>query len=573
MITRHRNGAYLSILILIAILLWLPRLQGPLDFRWDASVYYVLGISLEEGKGYRLLNEPGEIQAIQYPPLLPLMAAAYQRLAGTTDPAVVGYWFRLTYFVLFIAYIVTVYRLSCLRLSPDFSFFVALITLLHMGTIFLSDLFFAELPYALTTLMFFFVLAQGNGVRSYWGAGLLGIVSYLLRSSGVALLAAWIGESLFKRRFREMACRVMLALIPVIAWQTYILHVQNSPEYTHPNYEYQRAAYQNHNVGYLENLAYIDSSAPELGKVSSELLVSRVLNNLVDVPLSLGIGVSGGPWLVMTKLRSINEGLETVRIPPGIAKVPIVFLGVMVLWGLALLLMRGDLILPLYVAGSVGLMCLTPWPNQFERYLTPCIPLLTLALFVALIEARKRLSDVARGKWQFTGMAFITIVVFGVFMIQAVPLYKIYQTSQRVFYEDKLGQQKAYQLFWYSSSWKYHDEALNWLKKIAKPGETVATTTPQYTYLKTGMSAIMPPFEPDVGEAQRLIDSVPVNYLVVDSLDFLDVTRRYSLPMVKAFPLQWEMIYSTGDGTSRIYRRVFEEGRSASHNKSEIGQS
>ena len=49
---------YLSVLILISVALWLPRLQGPLDFRYDGGVYYILGMSLEQGKGYRLLNEP-----------------------------------------------------------------------------------------------------------------------------------------------------------------------------------------------------------------------------------------------------------------------------------------------------------------------------------------------------------------------------------------------------------------------------------------------------------------------------------------------------------------------------------
>ncbi len=71
---------YLSVLILLSVVIWLPRLRGPLDLRYDAGVYYILGTSLAEGKGYRLLNEPGEIQAIQYPPLLPLFVEAREFL-------------------------------------------------------------------------------------------------------------------------------------------------------------------------------------------------------------------------------------------------------------------------------------------------------------------------------------------------------------------------------------------------------------------------------------------------------------------------------------------------------------
>ena len=60
-ILRERT-AY-ALLGLLVVALWLPRTSGPIDLRWDGGVYYVLGTSLAEGKGYRLLNEPGEIQA------------------------------------------------------------------------------------------------------------------------------------------------------------------------------------------------------------------------------------------------------------------------------------------------------------------------------------------------------------------------------------------------------------------------------------------------------------------------------------------------------------------------------
>jgi hypothetical protein len=56
-------------LSIVIVCLWIPRWAGPLDLRWDGAVYYVLGTSIAEGKGYRLLHEPGEIEAIQYPPL------------------------------------------------------------------------------------------------------------------------------------------------------------------------------------------------------------------------------------------------------------------------------------------------------------------------------------------------------------------------------------------------------------------------------------------------------------------------------------------------------------------------
>ena len=100
----------LLVVIAVAALTWLPRLTGPIDLRWDGSVHYILGTSLAQGKGYRLLNEPGEIAAVQYPPLLPAIVAAHQLVLGTSDPWVVGAWLRVTAFLTYLTFAVIALR-------------------------------------------------------------------------------------------------------------------------------------------------------------------------------------------------------------------------------------------------------------------------------------------------------------------------------------------------------------------------------------------------------------------------------------------------------------------------------
>jgi hypothetical protein len=134
----------------------------------------------------------------------------------------------------------------------------------------------------------------------------------------------------------------------------------------------------------------------------------------------------------------------------------------------------------------------------------------------------------------------------------------------QAFYEDQHGRRREYRLFFYTKAWQLHDAALDWLKEEAKPREIVATSAPHWAYLKTGLKAVLPPFTPDLHEAQRLVDSVPVGYLIIDSLEFVDITRRYSAPMVEAFPERWTLIYSTPNNGSLIYRRVTSEGSKGS---------
>src|SRR5215470_19456384 len=105
LITRYWAEA---VVFAIVILLWVPRLSGPIDLRWDAGVYYVLGTSLTTGQGYRISSEPGAPEAVQYPPLLPAVVALYQRALGSMDPAIVAPWLRVSYATLFLAYALAV---------------------------------------------------------------------------------------------------------------------------------------------------------------------------------------------------------------------------------------------------------------------------------------------------------------------------------------------------------------------------------------------------------------------------------------------------------------------------------
>src|SRR5262249_54048586 len=124
-----KNILYLSILLGLSILLWLPRFRGPIDLRYDGAVYYIAGTALAEGKGYRLLNYRVNLPLILSPPLLSLFVAAQQKVLGTSDPMRIGHALRLSFFFLFILYIASVYRLATYYLASGYAFLVALLSL------------------------------------------------------------------------------------------------------------------------------------------------------------------------------------------------------------------------------------------------------------------------------------------------------------------------------------------------------------------------------------------------------------------------------------------------------------
>src|SRR5262249_25239334 len=215
----------LGAVLLLWVSVWVPRLHGPIDFRWDASTYYVLGTSLEQAKGYRLLNEPGEIEAVQYPPLLPAIVAAHERALGTTDYQIVGTRLRITYFALSGLYLITAYLVARSLVAPP----LALLAVTGTGFSFYSylhpsDTLYAEVPFALLAMLFLICLRQG-GRGGVIAAGIIAGAAYLLRTAGIVLLGLWVVEALARRHYRRAVLRAATALLPVLAWQAHVIRV------------------------------------------------------------------------------------------------------------------------------------------------------------------------------------------------------------------------------------------------------------------------------------------------------------------------------------------------------------
>src|SRR5262249_50993029 len=150
----------------------------------------------------------------------------------------------------------------------------ALLCALSFRTVYLSDLLFPELFFALLTVGFF--LAAGSArPRMRLAAGPLAIAAYLARTAGLALPAARIGGALLARAGRAALRRALVCALPVLAWQLHVASVESSDAYRHPAYAYQRAPYLYNNVSYGRNLFLVDPFAPELGLVDAAGFAQR----------------------------------------------------------------------------------------------------------------------------------------------------------------------------------------------------------------------------------------------------------------------------------------------------------
>ncbi|MGI8545951.1 MAG: ArnT family glycosyltransferase [Gemmatimonadaceae bacterium] len=572
--TRKKDAICVLVLCVLTLLTWIPRARGPIDLRWDAGVYYVLGTSLAEGKGYRLLNEPGEIQAIQYPPLLPAIVALHQKALGTSDPIVVGRWLRFTWIFLTLLYVPLTFLLARRFFARRYAFVVALLCLLSASMFFFATLLFAELPFAVATTLFAALYYKSDrGRLASAGVGASAIASYLLRTIGIAALAAWVLDALFRKRFRTALVRAAVALVPVLLWQAYIHNVQSGYRYTHPFYPYQRDASLFYNVSYGTNVALKSPFTPELGNASTKDLVVRFVGNAVAAPNYLGQSVAGdlGQWepYVWSHHAETPVRLLTWRA----IRLTFYLIGVLILGGIALQLWRRQWLIGLYFLLTLGALGTSPWPAQTLRYLTPLLPFSLVAMMGAILVCirgargflgrRGAVGGLGSGWRRATfpsesvtiGVQALAVYVFlfafaGVAVESGRGYHKLLDDAT---YRSRDGVNHPYKLvhFWQGFSSFY--AALKWLGVRAEPGAIVAVSMPQWTYLESGLKSVMTPFQEDPGTAQQLLDDVPASYVILEQTGSYN---RHLPAQIRRSGDKWLLVYSSVPAGVEIYRRV-----------------
>jgi hypothetical protein len=545
-------------LIVIAVASWLPRFHGPLDLRWDGATYYILGTSLAEGKGYRLLNEPGDIEAVQYPPLLPMIVAAHQWLLGTNDPMIVGHWLRISFFLMFTIFVVASYALLEQLLPIPYAFVAVVISVLNPYSTFISDLLFPELPFALASVLFVLCNRKTASRTHSLLTGVLAIAVYLLRTVGVALLLAWVSESLLRRDFKRAAFRCVVAALPIIGWQAYIAHVQASTSYAHPSYPYQRADYMFYNVSYASNLSLRDPFRPELGKASRADMLRRVLGNMTRIPRSLGEAISAdrGMWRRLLDGLPVAEYFRSGPSAYAVATWLLSILGALIIGGLAIQLARRQWVTALYVIAYVGIVSVTPWPAQWIRYCWPLTPFLLLALLQCCLALRESLSSVLPSPVSRVVACFPAALLCVLLLVESLTIRDMYRrTRGDVVSLDGQGRSVHFKLFSYDQAYRELDEALTWLKARARADDIIAAAMPHWAHLVTHAKTVMPPLESDPATTQALLDAVPVRYVIMDTTN-IEIGRMQTARAIGASPPRWEEIYSGHGGQVSIYERV-----------------
>src|SRR5206468_2831986 len=233
---------------------------------------------------------------------------------------------------------------------------------------------------------------------------ILATAGFLLRTAGVALLAAWVLEALMHRRWRLALTRGFLAMLPIIAWETYVMRVTHSYAYSHPAYAFQRAPDHPYNGSYAESIGLIDPSHPGPGNVRLSGLAKNLRAN--TRPL----------------IESFGESLS----PNG--RVPTLVLSALAFVGLAMLVRRRAWMIVLITLASVLMIWPMPRRNQFYRYLVPLTPFLVIGVMMVFDEVCAALSALpVRPVIVKFGQISLAVPVLLALMLQTAPVRRLFE--------------------------------------------------------------------------------------------------------------------------------------------------
>jgi Predicted membrane protein (DUF2079) len=195
-------------------------------------------------------------------------------------------------------------------------------------------------------------------------------------------------------------------------------------------------------------------------------------------------------------------------------------------------------------------------PGQFTRYLAPLAPFLTIAAVSALswigVALRAR-----QHRWATSlGRLALTSILVLAFIVQAYSAQWTFrhQSAKSSNFVPEGNSAEAGRFFFHDRSWQAWEKAVAWIDAHAPPDAIVATTSPHLCYLLTGRRAVLPPMEIDPAHARRLLEAVPVSYVIVDELEFADMSRRYALPAVESHPANWRLVHEIDN--TRIYEHT-----------------
>lgn len=481
------NWLHLGIIAVAFLLAYSYTFDAKLAMLGDNASYYALGKALAEGEGYVNVSSVRKMPNNHYPPGYPVIISLVMIF---TDSILV---IKLVNGLIGLLGFTVVYLL--IRNVSGHSLLALVVTLLavlNSHLLWYSSLIMSEIPFMLFSILALYCFSKIDFERFswkdkfFWGSLLALVISYYIRSLGVALLGGFVLALLFKKQWKFIGIYIIGFAVAIVPW-----FIRGS---------------QLGGSSYMRQLKMINPYQPALGQADFGDFVDRFFANFQryvtrELPDALfpiiepnyGQPSSTGQWLL-----------------------GIIILGLMV-YGV-INLPKFQWLIVGYLLGTLAVLML--WPEVWigVRFIVPVIPIFLLVFVNGIYTLLGLLLKSAPKK--------VIIYSIGGFLMlfQFKAVQAIHDTAKEP----------------YAPAWKNYFATADWLKKNERNDVVVSCGKPALFYLYSGTYTTRYKFlSPE--ELIANLEKNQVDYVVIDQA--YGNTLRYLLPAVRKYPDRFQQVY------------------------------
>ena len=483
----------------------------------DNATYILLARDLVTGSTYENAGYPWGYPAL----LAPILA-----VAGPDNMVAAIPWMKLLTLLLFVAALPLVYALFRTRLAVFSVFAVTVLLAVNNVALFHANDIMSEVPYILVTYgaLLYWQKAVAPGTKSDTGtglrrrellqAGLLIAAAYYVRTIGVALIGASLLVLLCYRKLR--AAMALAAAVGLLALP-WLVASRNSDLNS-----------------YADQLLLRDPYNPSLGHISS---LAELLGRLLGTARLYLFSVF--PNML---LPAPAPGALLALISP--------ILGVLVLVGLLVCLIRKQEILELYTVLFLGVICVWPWTG--DRFLLPVYPLLLYytvegAAWLGGLARRvlRRPDGVNFGSrlWPVAAIIALLVALPNIWLAGGAAAENVAYLSGRALPSG------------HTPDWQSYFAACEWLKLNTPPGSVVMSRKSTITTVYSSRPSVQIPLTAPENYPPYF-KQYNVSYIVEDAFAWSVHTINYLRPALRARPEQYKLLYTSGKPVVRIWQVV-----------------
>jgi len=471
----------------------------------DDSIYVVLGKSLAEGNGYRMISSPENYVNVEYPPLFPVFIAGIFILGGNI------FVIKLLITVLGVLSIYSLYLFLKKFLNDKKAFIITVLTGISPLFIFYAHQVLSEVPYFLFSILalYFFVKYLDNSSnKNLLLCSLFVLLSYFIRTIGFVLIVAMglyvAFEKLNKKDLRKFIFIILIIALPILLWSVRIL--SNEGE-TYEQYSYKDIFLRN-------NLYDFDSGGLDINGILNRVLYNGE-KHIIQFSKTVFDPINWAS-LFYPNLKWLEFSI-----------ISIVFL--IIVFGLILSLIKNRTIIEYYFLTYVFFIFLIPDPSS--RFLFPVIPFIINYFLKGAEFIFKKLD-----KKRVINLLVVLIVICSVLSI-----------SKDIYFEHK---EDYYLNNWGENVDGFVDMAL-WSKDNIPKENNVIVYNPMMFYLLSDIKGNSPYLSYNKEEVLNQIYKKNAEYVIIDK----GVGKRYLSPVIDKE--HFEKIYER-DG-NHIYRVIYSD--------------